>query len=367
MTRPHSPTAPRGAPPRRPRRSAGGALVALLATLTLTACGERGEPLEPGSLTERDPTPFTLALNRLPDATHAGLFTAREQGNFTAAGLAVDLRTPPDPAAPLRALEAGEVDMAILHEPELLLARDRGADLVAVGALVQEPLTSLISTGADAVRDLRAVAGERVATGGLPHQQALLRGALQEAQVPPREVAIADAGFGLLPATVSDRVAGAFGAFWSTDGVALRRRDRDPVVLRVDEALDVPAYAELVFVVRARDARERGPVLRRFLQAAARGHRALREDPRRGVEALRAARPRLDPRVLPFTVNETLPLFAPDDEELPFGHQDTRRWQRFASWMVDNRLLRQPPEAREALTNEFLPGLGLAPSERPGG
>jgi len=354
-------------PPRRPRRSAGAALLALLALLALTACGERGEPLEPGSLRPRDPAPYALALNRLPDATHAGLFVARDQGDFAAAGLAVDLRSPPDPAAPLRALETGEVDMAILPQPELLLARDRGADLVAVGALVQEPLTSLISTGRDAVRGLGALAGQRVATGGLPHQQALLRAALAEARVPPREVAIADVGFGLLPASASERVAGAFGAFWSTDGVALRRRGRAPVVLRVDKDLGVPDYPELVFAVRARDARERGPVLRRFLQAAARGHRALREDPRLGVEAVRAARPRLDPRVLPFTVNETLPLFAPDDDGLPFGNQDTRRWQRFAAWMVGNGLLRRPPEAREALTNEFLPGLGLAPSERPGG
>ncbi|HEV2771119.1 MAG TPA: ABC transporter substrate-binding protein [Solirubrobacteraceae bacterium] len=363
MTRSLPPRVPRGPGPRRPRRSAGAALLAVLA---LTACGERGEPLEPGSLSERDPTPFALALNRPADATHAGLFTARERGDFAEAGLAVDLRTPPDLAAPLRALEAGEVDMALIPQPELLLARDRGADLVAVGALVQEPLTSLISTGSDAVGDLRALAGKRVATGGRPFQQALLRGALAEAGVPPGQVALADVGFSVLPATVSDRVAGAFGAFWSTDGVALRRRGRDPVVLRVDEDLDVPTYSELVFVVRAQDARARGPVLRRLLQAAARGHRALREDPRLGVEALRAARPRLDPRVLTFTVNETLPLFSPDDEGLPFGHQDTRRWQRFASWMLDNRLLRRPPEAREALTNEFLPGLGLAPSEGPG-
>jgi len=320
-----------------------------------------------GSLSERDPAPYVLALNRPPDATHAGLFTARARGDFAAAGLAVDLRTPPDPAAPLRALEAGEVDMALIPEPELLLARDRGADLVSVGALVQQPLTSLISTGGDAVRDLRALAGERVATGGLPHQQALLRGVLTQAGVASREVATADVGFSLLTASASDRVAAAFGAFWSTDGVALRRRGRDPVVLRADEDLGVPGYPELVFAVRAQDARARGPVLRRFLQAAARGHRALRENPRLGVQALRAARPQLDPRVLVFTVNETLPLFAPEDDRLPFGHQDPRRWQRFAAWMVDRGLLRRPPEAREALTNEFLPGLGLAPSERPGG
>ena len=58
----------------------------------------------------------------------------------------MDIKAPPDPAAPLKLLQAGRADVVISYEPELLLARDKGADdLVAVGALVQKPLTSLIA------------------------------------------------------------------------------------------------------------------------------------------------------------------------------------------------------------------------------
>ncbi len=61
------------------------------------------------------------------------------------------IQPPPDPAAPLRLLQAGRADAVVSYEPELLLARDQGADLVGVGALVQKPLTSLISLGDDAI------------------------------------------------------------------------------------------------------------------------------------------------------------------------------------------------------------------------
>ena len=62
---------------------------------------------------------------------------------------------PPDPAAPLKLLATGRADLAISYEPELLLARDRGLDVVAVGALVQKPLTSIMSVGKHPIGERR--------------------------------------------------------------------------------------------------------------------------------------------------------------------------------------------------------------------
>ena len=55
------------------------------------------------------------------------------------------IRTPSDPAAPIKQVAAGRVDLAISYEPEVLRARDQGLKVVSVGALVQTPLTSIIS------------------------------------------------------------------------------------------------------------------------------------------------------------------------------------------------------------------------------
>ena len=90
--------------------------------------------------------PFTVMLDYFPNADHAGIYAAQAAGLYAKAGLDVKLQPPPDPSAPLKLLRAGRADLAISYEPELLLARDAGAEnLVAVGALVQMPLTSLMA------------------------------------------------------------------------------------------------------------------------------------------------------------------------------------------------------------------------------
>jgi putative hydroxymethylpyrimidine transport system substrate-binding protein len=134
------------------------ALLALLvAVLAAAGCGEREEELDVPS--GAAPDRLELVLDYFPNADHAGIFAAIGTGAFREARLEVTPRTPPDPAAPLRLLEAGRADVAISYEPELLLARDRGARLISIGALVQVPLTSIISVGDRAIRDPRELRG----------------------------------------------------------------------------------------------------------------------------------------------------------------------------------------------------------------
>jgi len=346
-------------------------LAALLAGgLLLSACGEREEPSGASARAMVPLAPLEVMLDFAPSPEHAGLFAAQESGAFVDARLEVELIEPPEPSAPLEALRKGEVDIAITHQPELLLARDRGEDLVSIGALVQVPLTAIVSSGEDAVRRPEQLRGQRVATAGLAYQEALLGAVLKEAGVRPAEVETTDVGFSLLDATVSDRFAAVFGATWNDEAIELRLADRRPSALRV-ERLGVPTYAELVFVVRARDAREQGPLLRRFMQAAARGHRLLRENPDVGTAALLRENRDLNRAATRASVRETLPLFFPDqedtpedqDRERPFGFQDLEKRAAFGRWMLANGLLRSPPDPRVVATNEFLPGEGIVVDE----
>ena len=102
-----------------------------------------------------------MMLDYFPNADHAGLYAAQAAGLYEKAGLDVKLQPPPDPSAPLKLLAAGRADVAISYEPELLLARDNGAEnIVAVGALVQTPLTSLISLPEGGRRHARRPRGQ---------------------------------------------------------------------------------------------------------------------------------------------------------------------------------------------------------------
>jgi len=331
------------------------ALLTAVLVVGLAACGEKDEPTSgpATAVAER----VDLLLDYLPNADHAGIYAAIGGGEFAAARLDVRPRTPSDPSLPLKLLAAGRADLAISYEPELLLARAKGAQLVSIGALVQKPLTSIVSLHDRAIKRSADLAGKRIATAGIPYQEAYLKTILAEAGIPSGNVKSINVGFNLVPALVSKRVDAVLGMFWNVEGVELARRGRKPQILRMDQ-IGVPTYNELVIVARQQDVRTRGTLLRRFMRALGRGHALLRENVDAGVNPLVKAEPDLNPAVQRAQVTATLPVFFPTGKR-PFGFQDPGEWTRYAQWMADNALIPTASGAQRAFTNEFLPGEGI--------
>ena len=267
------------------------------------------------------------------------------------------IQTPSDATSPLKLLAARRVDMAITYEPELLLARDKGQDLVGVGALVQRPLSSLISLKGK-VKAPQDLAGKRVGITGLPSDDAALTAILDKAGVPRNRVKTVDVGFNLVPSLLSKKVDAILGAYWNIEAVQLERQHKDPTVIPIDQA-GVPTYNELVFAARRDYVGEQGELVRRFMQALARGAQAMRDDPQVAVDALVSANKDLDRDTQLAMVRKTLPAFFPAAGK-PFGWMDPAQWTAYGDWMYQGKLLQNPTNAARALTNEFLPGQGLA-------
>ena len=112
----------------------------------------------------------------------------------------------------------------------------------------------------------------------------------------------------------------------------------------------MPTYAELVFVARRRDLDEEfGAKVRRFMQATARGHAALREDPQAALDGLLAADPGLDRGLQEAVVKATLPVFFPADAEravrLP-GPRRVAALRRLDARRGADHAARRPPSRR---------------------
>ena len=321
------------------------ALAVLLAALAVAACGSGGS----GSGGDR----FDLALDFYVNPDHAGIYTALENGYFEDAGLDVRPQVPSDPSAPIKQVAAGRVDLAISYEPEVVLARDQGLDVVAVAALVNGPLTSLISLPEAGIESAADLTGKTVVTAGIPYQAAYLETILDRAGVDPDSVDQVDVGFNLMQPLIAGRADAMFGGFLNVEGVDLAERGLDPRVVPVDR-LGVPTYDELVLVAdEDAIATDPGPI-REFLAALARGTYATARDPGAATEALVAAGNGLDPGLTRAEVDKTLPRLLPPGD-MPYGFMDPARWQRFADYLYDAGQVETRPNAADLLTNDLLP------------
>jgi putative hydroxymethylpyrimidine transport system substrate-binding protein len=327
---------------------------AVLASLALAACGEKREQINPTSSQQA-----TLMLDWFPNADHVGVYRALAEGDFKRAALDVHVQVPSDPSAPLRLLAAGRVDFALSYEPEVMLARDQGEPLVAVAAVVQQPLTSLISLGRRHISHASQLRGKTVGDAGIPYQHAYLRTILAHARVPASTVKEINVGSNLVPALLSGRVDAILGGFWNYEAIQLAQLHKRPHVLRMDQ-LGVPTYDELVLVVRESTLTTHIDLVRRFVQALARGYESVRRDPAAGVKSLLAANPSLSERLQNASVRATLPAFFPSgaDAGKPWGWLNQAQWAAYGRWMRQNHLISHPTAVVGASTNEVLAGQG---------
>lgn len=326
---------------------------ALLAALALAACGEKKDTITPSA---GGTQPVRVMLDWVPNADHVGLYRALATGGFRTAGLDVAVQVPTDPATPLQLLAAGKVDLAVSYEPEVLLARDKGLQVAAVAAIVQRPLTSIVSLGKKHITSPAQLRGKTVGDAGIPYQHAYLESILKRAGVPPSSVKEINVGANLVGSLLSGRVDAVLGAYWNVEALQLRQMGRRVNVIHV-ENVGVPNYDELVLVARTTGIAGNNNVLRRFVQALGRGYEAVRADPAAGVASLVKANPGLSPKLQQASVQATLSSFFPAAGK-PWGWQDPGQWTAYGQWMLAHHLIANAAAVIGAETDQLLAGQG---------
>jgi putative hydroxymethylpyrimidine transport system substrate-binding protein len=283
-----------------------------------------------------DDTPggrVTLALDFQPNAVHAGVYATQrrlEEGG----SLELDIRVPSSSADSLKLLQTGRADMAVVDIHDLGLARERGADLVGLGALVQRPLAAVIAT--PEVRRPRDLEGRRVGVTGLPSDEALLRAVVEHDGGDFDRVERVTIGFSAVPSMMAGRV-DAVVSFWNAEGVALKRRGVATREFRVDD-YGAPRYPELVLVARRERVDER---LSSLLSALGDGTRAALADRDASVAALAEASG-ADEALMRAQLDAVAPALRP---AVTLDREALRRWAEFDARFG---ILERPPDVKRA-------------------
>jgi putative hydroxymethylpyrimidine transport system substrate-binding protein len=307
------------------------ALLAAVLTAALLGCG--GDGAEPGA-----PKGATLVLDFQPNAVHAGIYAAQATGDFRDQGLDLTIQEPSSTADSAKLLQTGRADFAVMDINDFGIARERGLDLVAIAAIVQRPLASVIARDRDEIRTPADFAGKTVGVTGVPSDDAVLDTVLRSGGVDPSDVRRVTIGFN----AVTDLAAGkidAATAFWNAEGVQLQQMGIPIREFRVDE-FGAPRYPELVVATTPRSCGEAAE----FIAGLDAGYAALADDPKAALDDLLEAVPDLNPgsEEAQFEALMGAHAFSPEDEgsatpDLTAGPDGSGG--RWLIWAVNNQLI----------------------------
>jgi putative hydroxymethylpyrimidine transport system substrate-binding protein len=332
----------------RPRPVIAALLAAVLA-LGLAACGD--EPEAPSGDAER----VEVILDWFPNADHAGIYGAIEEGYFEDEGLQVAPTVPSDPAAALKQVGAGRAPFAISYEPDVLLARAEGIPVVAVAALAVHPLNSVIVRSDRGIQRPADLAGKTVGAAGLPFDRPLLDTVVRADGGDPSGIRVRNVGFNLAPALAAGQVDALVGAYWNVEVPELDHQNVGVDVFRLEE-FGVPDYDELVVVTSDTIAEERPTLVEALLRGLQKGQDWAATDQTGAADHLIDANPDLDRDVLTEQLRLTAPLLSPSDQ--PTLSLDPAEWGAYAAWMRQNDILKRPVDVSDAVTDRFLPDDG---------
>lgn len=324
----------------RRRLRATPALLLAAATLAVAGCGG----------TSGDGAPnreATLTLDFTPNAVHAGIELAVSRGFTDAEGVRLEVQAPSQTTDAVTLLLTGRTDFAVLDLHDLALAREKGRDLVAVMAIVQDPLASVVAQ--PDVRRPRDLAGRRVGVTGLPSDVAVLDSIVQGDGGDPARVKRVTIGFEAVQALLARRVAAAT-AFWNAEGVAVKQKRPGTKVFRVED-FGAPAYPELVLCVTRETLQDEPELVRATVNALQRGYRETIADPESAVQAVVAEAPGSSRALTAQQLDAVSPAFQAPDGSI--GTFDTAALRRWAAWEQRFGIVKQRPEVALMFDGRF--------------
>ena len=337
-----------------------GTLVVALAAGLLIGCGGGGgrqavqtteaEAAKAPSESKQKLRKLTVTLDGREGPENVGILMAKQRGYFADVGLDPEILAPVFPWRPIKYVVEGIDEIGVSQEPQVVLAKARGAPIVAVGSLISRPTAAMIWLPDSKISSIADLKGKTVAIPGVPYQKEFLRNLLASEGLTPHDVKIKRVVYNSVFALPGGRADATFGGSWNLDGVALESKGLKPVITRVQN-LNVPAYDQLEVIARSGQVSRHPRMIRAFMSAVARGTAAAIEDPEDAAEVIAAGDEsyfRGSPKQLEAEVEATVPLLSRS------GYINPDKARRLIGWMHEQGMIKRTLPVSSLLTNEFV-------------
>lgn len=273
-----------------------------------------------------------------PWTNSAGLFVAQHRGWFADAGLDVELAVvDPTRGDPLAHLARFEADLAVFPTNRLLVRRAHGERLVAVAAVNQRAMETVLTTRRTGITRPRELEGRSLALNPTPRGIAMVRHLVAQDGGDPDLVHLVDSGVRELLAddVAAGEVDATFGNYWAWDALLGTLPETERVVWPVD-TIGAPPYHSYLLGTQEETLRRNPVLVERVLQVAARGYLAARDEPEVALEAFERFIPYFPRTVLQRSLRLITPTWF---HEGRWGAVRPELMQPYARWLADNDIL----------------------------
>lgn len=281
-----------------------------------------------------------LALNWKPEPEFGGIFEAERLNAFKQHGVAVQ-RTGGPGAPVVQMVAAGKVRFGIASADEVVMARDRGSDIVAIFATYQtnpQGLMTHAARGIDSLDKLLASPGTLAVEPGLPYVKFLEKrygfGALK---VVPYSYSIAPF---LADPTTTQQV------FVTSEPIAARRAGANPAVFLIAQSGYNPYTA--VVITQGETLRNDRAGVGKVVAALRDGWSSYLRDPAPANKTMGELNREMDAEAFKLAAAAQQPLI---ENAAGVGRMTAERWTLLANQLVTLGLIKKAQPAKQYFDN----------------
>ena len=282
-----------------------------------------------------------LALDWVPEPEFGGFYAGRESGAYRRHGIGIEIQGGGAGVPVLQMVATGRADFGTVGADELLTARARGADLVALFAVFQTSPQGIMVHASRKLQKLEDAfhSGTLALETGKAYAAYLKKKfAWEGVKVVPYDGGVAHF---LTDPTFGQQ------CYVTSEPIAARQKGADPTVFLIADAGFNP-YATVV-VTRRELLQKRPELAKEFVLATREGWQSYLEHPEATNALLAKLNSALDLATLSAAAEAQKPLVEnPESKQRGLGSMQQARWQTLADQLLDLKFLDKPVNAAEA-------------------
>lgn len=320
--------------------------LSVLLILGLFGCAAQEKQAEAKNLEK-----ITVTLDWTPNTNHTGLYVAKDKGYYEEVGLDVEIIQPANGTAE-QLVAADQAQFGISYQESVTLARLEDIPIVSIATVIQHNTSGFGALKEKGIETPKDFEGKKYGGWGSPIEKATLKALMEKYDGDVEKVEILTSGASDFFASSEKDIDFAW-IFegWTGIEAQLKGIEINYIDLgKENEALD---YYTPVIITNEKNINENSELVKKFMEATAKGYDDAIKDPKEAAEILLNNVPELDKDLV--MASQAFLSDKYQDEAEQWGIQKEDVWQNYTDWLFENDLISDKIEVKKAFTNEFLP------------